>query len=53
MEKTNAILTAPFFKTLPHDEQARLLKNMEYYKKGSQEKAKQAQIASMEAGKGK
>ena len=53
MEKTNAILTAPFFKTLPNDEQARLLRNMEFYKKGAQEKAKQAQIATMEAGKGK
>jgi glycosyltransferase involved in cell wall biosynthesis len=53
MEKTNAILTAPFFKTLPHDEQARLIKNMEFYKKGAQEKAKQVQIANMEAGKGK
>lgn len=53
MEKTNAILTAPFFKTLHSDEQARLLKNMEFYKKGAQEKAKQVQIANMEAGKGK
>jgi tetratricopeptide (TPR) repeat protein len=53
MEKTNAILTAPFFKTLPHDEQARLLKNMEFYKKGAQEKSKQAQIANMGSSKGK
>jgi len=53
MEKTNAILTAPFFKTLHSDEQARLLKNMEFYKKGAQEKAKQVQIANMEPGKGK
>jgi hypothetical protein len=47
MEKTNAILTAPFFKSLPTDEQARLIKNMEFYKKSAQEKAKQAQIANM------
>ena len=53
MEKTNAILSAPFFKSLPSDEQNRLLKNMEFYKKGAQEKAKQAQLAKMEADKNK
>jgi glycosyltransferase involved in cell wall biosynthesis len=51
MEKTNAIITAPFFKTLPSDEQNRLLKNMEFYKKGAHEKAKHAQITKMEADK--
>lgn len=47
MEKTNAILTAPFFKSLPSEEQTRLLKNMEFYKKSAHEKAKQVEIANM------
>ncbi len=49
MEKTNAIITAPFFKTLPIDEQNRLNRNMEFYKKAAQEKAKQVQLANMGA----
>jgi hypothetical protein len=53
MEKTNAILNAPFFKSLPSDEQNRLLKNMEFYKKGAQEKAKQSQMAKIGADKNK
>jgi hypothetical protein len=43
LEKTSAILNAPFFKDIAPEEQARLKKNFDYYKKGSEEKAKKIQ----------
>jgi glycosyltransferase involved in cell wall biosynthesis len=43
VEKTAAILSAPFFNTLPEDEKTRLRKNMDFYKKGSEEKMKKIQ----------
>jgi hypothetical protein len=43
MEKTSAILNAPFFKDIAPEEQARLKKNFDYYKKGAEEKNKKIQ----------
>jgi tetratricopeptide (TPR) repeat protein len=43
LEKTNAIVNAPFFKSLAKDEQDRINKNMDFYKKGAEKKAKQIQ----------
>jgi TRAP-type C4-dicarboxylate transport system substrate-binding protein len=43
VEKTAAIVNAPFFNTLPEDEKARLRKNMDFYKKGAEEKMKKIQ----------
>lgn len=43
MEKTGAILNAPFFKDIHPEEQKRLNKNMDFYKKGSEEKMKKIQ----------
>jgi glycosyltransferase involved in cell wall biosynthesis len=43
LEKTNAIVNAPFFKSLSKDEQDRINKNMEFYRKGAEKKAKQIQ----------
>jgi len=43
LEKTSAILNAPFFKDISPEEQTRLKKNFGYYKKGSEEKAKKIQ----------
>ena len=43
MEKTSAIINAPFFNTLPEEEKVRLKKNMDFYKKGSEEKMKKIQ----------
>jgi glycosyltransferase involved in cell wall biosynthesis len=43
LEKTNAIVSAPFFKSLHPDEQSRLLKNLDFYKKGAQAKSKKVQ----------
>jgi glycosyltransferase involved in cell wall biosynthesis len=43
LEKTSAILNAPFFKDIAPEEQARLKKNFDYYKRGSEEKAKKIQ----------
>jgi glycosyltransferase involved in cell wall biosynthesis len=39
-EKTNAIVTADFFKDIPGEEKNRLLKNLEFYRKGAEEKKK-------------
>ena len=47
LERTNAILTAPFFNELIPEEQTRLKKNFDFYKKGADEKAKK--IKQMEA----
>lgn len=44
MEKTSAILNAPFFRDIAPAEQARLKKNMDFYKKGSEEKSKKLQM---------
>jgi hypothetical protein len=44
MEKTAAIISAPFFKDIAQSEQARLKKNMDFYKKGSEEKSKKLQV---------
>jgi hypothetical protein len=38
LEKTGAIMNAPFFKDILPEEQKRLNKNMEFYKKGAEEK---------------
>lgn len=43
LEKTNAIVNAPFFKSLSKDEQDRINKNMDFYRKGAEKKAKQIQ----------
>lgn len=43
MEKTSAILNAPFFKDIAPEEQARLKKNFDYYRKGAEEKNKKIQ----------
>ena len=40
LEKTGAIVNSPFFKDILPEEQKRLLKNMDFYKKGSEEKMK-------------
>jgi len=40
LEKTGAIINAPFFKDILKEEQTRLLKNMDFYKKGAEEKMK-------------
>jgi len=40
VEKTDAIIKAPFFNSLPDLERERLLKNLDFYKKGAQDKAK-------------
>jgi tetratricopeptide (TPR) repeat protein len=40
VEKTSAILNAPFFKDISIEEQTRLRKNFAFYQKGAQEKAK-------------
>lgn len=47
LEKTQAIVNAPFFKDIPPDERERVNKNLEFYKRGAQEKAKR--IAQMQA----
>ena len=47
IEKTAAILQAPFFKDLAKEERDRLQKNMDFYKKGYDEKIKK--IKQMEA----
>lgn len=47
LEKTQAILSAPFFKDISNDEKERLKKNFEFYKKGSIEKNKK--LAQMQA----
>ena len=44
MEKTAAIISAPFFRDIAQSEQARLKKNMDFYKKGSEEKSKKLQV---------
>lgn len=46
LEKTKSILNAPFFKDIHPEEQTRLKKNFEFYKKGAEDKAKQ--IAMMQ-----
>jgi tetratricopeptide (TPR) repeat protein len=40
LEKTGAIVNAPFFKDILQEEQKRLLKNMDFYKRGAEEKMK-------------
>ena len=40
VEKTSAIINAPFFKDISVEEQTRLRKNFAFYQKGAQEKAK-------------
>jgi len=40
LEKTTAIVQAPFFKDILPEEQKRLHKNVEFYKKGAEEKMK-------------
>jgi glycosyltransferase involved in cell wall biosynthesis len=40
LEKTSAIANAPFFKDLAPEEKTRIIKNMEFYKKGAEEKAR-------------
>lgn len=47
VEKTGAILAAPFFESLHPEEKTRLKKNMDFYKKGAEEKMKK--IKQMEA----
>jgi len=47
LERTNSIINAPFFKDLIPEEQTRLKKNADFYKKGSEEKIKK--IKQMEA----
>lgn len=47
LEKTSAILSAPFFKSLPEEERKRLQKNMDFFKKGAEEKVKK--IKQMES----
>ncbi len=48
-EKTLAIVNAPFFKDILPEEQVRLKKNLEFYKKGSDEKMKKLrQIQEMQ-----
>ena len=39
-EKTQAIVNAPFFKEIPQPERERLIKNLDFYKKGAEDKAK-------------
>jgi hypothetical protein len=40
VEKTSAIINAPFFKDISNEEQIRLKKNLNFYQKGAQEKSK-------------
>lgn len=40
VEKTNAIINAPFFKDISKEEQNRLRANLTFYQKGAQEKAR-------------
>jgi len=40
VEKTNAIINAPFFKDISKEEQNRLRANLAFYQKGAQEKAR-------------
>lgn len=47
LEKTQAIINAPFFKDILPDEQDRLKKNIDFYKRGAQEKARK--LAEMQA----
>lgn len=46
LEKTSAIVNAPFFKDLAEDEKKRLQKNLDFYKKGAEDKKRK--IAQME-----
>jgi len=41
LEKTQAIVSAPFFSSIHPDEQNRLIKNLEFYKRGSDQKKEQ------------
>ena len=43
LERTSAIMNAPFFKDIHPEEQKRLKKNFDFYKKGAEEKAKKIQ----------
>jgi glycosyltransferase involved in cell wall biosynthesis len=43
VEKTTAIINAPFFNGLPEEEKIRLRKNLDFYKKGAEEKMKKIQ----------
>jgi glycosyltransferase involved in cell wall biosynthesis len=43
VEKTSAIINAPFFKDIAIEEQNRLRKNLSFYQKGAQEKSKKIQ----------
>lgn len=45
VEKTEAIIKAPFFNSLPDFERERLLKNLDFYKKGAEDKAKAIKAA--------
>lgn len=47
LEKTGAIMNAEFFKDIHPEEQKRLKKNMDFYKKGSEEKAKKIKEMQM------
>ena len=47
LEKTGAIMSAEFFKDIHPEEQKRLKKNMDFYKKGSEEKAKKIKEMQM------
>ena len=40
LEKTGAIITSSFFKDIHPDEQNRLKRNMDFYRKAAEEKAK-------------
>jgi glycosyltransferase involved in cell wall biosynthesis len=45
LEKTQAIVQAPFFKDIAPQERERLIKNLDFYKKGAEQKAKQIKQA--------
>lgn len=47
LEKTSAILKAPFFESLAAEEKQRLKKNFDFYKKGADEKAKRIKQMEM------
>ena len=47
VEKTQAIINAPFFRDILPDEQDRLKKNLDFYKRGAQEKSRK--LAEMQA----
>lgn len=48
LEKTTAIVNAPFFSTISPEEQDRLRKNLDFYKRGADQKKEQEKLQKMQ-----